>query len=355
MNILLLGQSLDEHSGWGRYAWEVIKRLRVRHRVTVLVEQPSGKPDEHAVLSAGRRPLDLLRSALAVRRFSRGVDVVHALDGYPYALYAHATRRPYLVSGIGTYTVAPLDHPLKRLALTLAYRRAKAVLCISQFVTEQLWERLRLNNLSVVNLGVDHNHFRTPISELRAPHLVISVGHLKPRKGHHVALRAVALAVKQIPDLRYVIVGKIASAPYAELLLQQTEELGISGHVEIRTSADDAELLDLYQRASLFMLLPQPDRSHFEGFGLVFVEAAACGLPVVGTRGSGVEDAVADGRNGTLVDPGDASAAAAALVELLTNHAKRAAYARASLEFAQTFNWEKTVEQYEAAYRNRGA
>ncbi len=352
MRILLIGQSLDEHSGWGRYAWEVVKCLRVKHQVTVLVEHATGKPDEHAVLSAGRRPLDLMRSTLAVRRMRRGVDIVHALDGYPYALYAHATRRPYVVSGIGAYTVAPLDHPLKRLALSHAYRRAKAVLCISNFVADQLRTRLGLTNLGVVHLGVDHNRFQAPSAQLRTPNLVISVGHLKPRKGHHVALRAVAAAIRQIPDLRYVIVGKIASAPYAELLLQQAEELGIAGHVEIRTSADDAELLDLYRRASLFMLLPQPDRSHFEGFGLVFVEAAACGLPVIGTSGSGVEDAVADGRNGTLVTPGDADAAAKAMVDLLTNSPKREAFAKESLEFAKTFSWEKTVEQYEAAYRS---
>ena len=351
MNLLLLGQSLDETSGWGRYAWEVTHRLRARHTVTVLVEHGTGKPGEHAVLSAGRRPLDLLRSALAVRRMIRGVDVVHALDGYPYALYAHAAGRPYVVSGIGTYTVAPLDHPLKRLALSHAYRRAKAVLCISRFVADQLRQRLGLRNLSVVHLGVDHTRFQPQTSNLKPQNLVISVGHLKPRKGHHVALRAVASAIRQVPGLRYVIVGKIASAPYAELLLQQAEELGISGHVEIRTSADDAELLDLYRRASLFVLLPQPDRSHFEGFGLVFVEAAACGLPVVGTRGSGVEDAVADGRNGVLVNPGDADAASQAMVELLTNSAKRSAYAKESLAFAQTFSWEQTVEEYEKSYR----
>lgn len=355
MNILLLGQSLDETGGWGRYAWEVTKRLRAHHRVTVLVEQASGKPDEHAVLPTGRRPINLIRGALAVRRASRGMDVVHALDGYPYALYALAANRPYVVSGIGTYTVAPLDHPLKRLALERAYRRAKGVLCISRFVADALRQRLQLTNLSVVHLGVDHSRFQTPRPQTRTPNLVVSVGHLKPRKGHHVALRAVTAAVRQIPDLRYVVVGKIASAPYAELLLKQVEELGILGHVEFRTTADDTELLSLYQRASLFVLLPQPDRSHFEGFGLVFVEAAACGLPVIGTRNSGVEDAVADGRNGILVAPGDADAAAKAMVDLLTNPIKRESFTRTSLEFAQTFSWERTVEQYEAAYRTGGA
>ncbi len=87
-----------------------------------------------------------------------------------------------------------------------------------------------------------------------------------------------------------------------------------------------------------------------EGFGLVFVQAAACGLPVVGSRGSAVEDAMRDGQNGFLVEPTDHQAVAQAIIKILSDDNLKKRFADESLRFAEFMSWKRSAEQYVELY-----
>jgi phosphatidylinositol alpha-1,6-mannosyltransferase len=76
----------------------------------------------------------------------------------------------------------------------------------------------------------------------------------------------------------------------------------------------DEELLDLYRQAGLFILAPYSESKNFEGFGIVFLEANACGVPVLTTRDGGMRDYVVDGENGILAESHDVDAIEAALI-----------------------------------------
>ncbi|MEK9195205.1 MAG: glycosyltransferase family 4 protein, partial [Patescibacteria group bacterium] len=101
----------------------------------------------------------------------------------------------------------------------------------------------------------------------------------------------------------------------------------------------------------LFCLFSQNVNHDVEGFGLVFLEAAAAGLPVVGAKNCGVDDAVQEGKNGLLVDTRDPKDFAHAIVTILRDPQKKKQMALASVAYARTCTWERRIGEYIDIYR----
>lgn len=154
------------------------------------------------------------------------------------------------------------------------------------------------------------------------PPLILSVGIQHPRKGHDVLLRALARLTHL--DWTAVIAGKVYDADHAADLARLHRDLGLEGRVGLAGYVGDAELAELYATSSIFALA-----TRYEGYGLVFDEALANGLPIVSCRTGAVPDTVPAGA-GRLVAPDDAAAFAEALAALLGDDAGRAACARAA-------------------------
>jgi glycosyltransferase involved in cell wall biosynthesis len=180
---------------------------------------------------------------------------------------------------------------------------------------------------------------------------LLSVGDIKPRKGQHLSLAAFGRVKQQLPNARYTIAGRLANTSYYRRLLDLVARLELKD-VYFLGAVSDAELRDLYRQASVFVLTPQQEGLHFEGFGLVYLEAGAYGLPVVGTRSGGVPDAVQDGVTGLLVDPQDAKGAAQALLRLLQAPDLAREMGRANRRWAETLTWERCAAEYYQAYRS---
>jgi len=128
-------------------------------------------------------------------------------------------------------------------------------------------------------------------------------------KGVDVLLRALPHVRSRCPEARCVIAGDGDDRTRLEALAQ---ELGVASGVEFRGEMDSAELLRAYREADLFVL---PSRG--EGFGIVFVEAMRCGLPVVAARAAATPEVVADGETGILVPPDIPEALGSAVAGLL--------------------------------------
>jgi phosphatidylinositol alpha-1,6-mannosyltransferase len=166
----------------------------------------------------------------------------------------------------------------------------------------------------------------------RSGPVLLSVGRLVPRKGFDAVLKTVAELADTFPALRYVLIG---DGPERQRLQDRAAELGVTGRVLMLGSADEAMKWAAYQRCDLFVM---PNRAlggkDWEGFGIVFVEAARAGRTVVAGNSGGVADAVLDGQTGLLVDPDDGDALTAAVRRLLTDAAERAHMAEASARLA---------------------
>ncbi len=161
-----------------------------------------------------------------------------------------------------------------------------------------------------------------------SPPLIVSVGIITPRKGHDVLLRA----LHQIESLSWeaVLVGSVRDEDYYRELLDLREQLGLGSRVEFAGEVSHDEREALYRRASVFALA-----TRFEGYGMVFDEAMAHGLPIVSCDTGAVGDTVAPGA-GVLVPVDDPEAFADALSEVLTNPSTREAMSQAGVQAAQS-------------------
>jgi len=168
---------------------------------------------------------------------------------------------------------------------------------------------------------------------------VTSVSRLVPRKGMHLLVEAAGRLVRDFADLQVVIAG---SGREAGRIRRLVEAKRLTGNVRLLGRIDDASLCDLYQAGDVFTMLCH-DRwggLEAEGFGIVFVEAAACGRPVVAGRSGGATDAVADGVTATVVDAVDTAAVAAAVAAYLRDPDLAARHGAAGRARAvETFRW----------------
>jgi glycosyltransferase involved in cell wall biosynthesis len=175
----------------------------------------------------------------------------------------------------------------------------------------------RPRRLEVVSLGIDLDRFRRDradparVAEYRggsAP-VVGAIGRLVPQKAMHVLVDATPALLEAHPGLRVLIVG---DGPLRADLEAQAARLGVAGAVRFAGFQED--VVSAYAAMDVFVL---PSRD--EGFGLVFLEAMAVGVPVVGTRVIGSEDAVEDGVTGLLVPYADPAALAGAVRGILAS------------------------------------
>lgn len=161
-------------------------------------------------------------------------------------------------------------------------------------------------------------------------------------KGHDVMLAALPAVQAAVPGVRWVIVG---DGPLAGPLRAEATRLGLADTVEFAGAVDDHTRDELLRTSHVFALPSRAaaDGRSGEGFGIVYVEAAAAGLPVVAGDSGGVVDAVHDGVSGLLVDPTDASEVAGALRRLLTDEPRRREMSAAARHWSCRFSWESVT------------
>jgi D-inositol-3-phosphate glycosyltransferase len=196
--------------------------------------------------------------------------------------------------------------------------------------------------LAVVPPGVDLSIFRPGSDNGVAPAsgpLLLFAGRLQPLKGPDLAIRILAEVSRQVPDARLLIVGGVsgrARATRPEALRRLAATLGVGDRVTIAPARPQAQLADAYRAASVVLV---PSRT--ESFGLVALEAQACGTPVVAADVGGLRSVVAGGE---LVRGHDPAEHARAVVALLTDPTRRAEAHQAAIARASGASWDRTVD-----------
>lgn len=276
-------------------------------------------------------------------------------------------------------SLAPGDHPEPPLRLTAEHRIARdtdLVLCPTSAEARDLADRHGLSEqaLRVVSPGVDHDAFHprgrahaatvcgrrgatpgtAPLGHHDGPTLLF-VGRLQPLKGPDVAVRTLAALAAADPHgpgarARLVIVGGASGSGQGTTdparLRALATELGVADRVELLGPRPQQALADCYRAADVVVV---PSRS--ESFGLVALEAQACGTPVVAADVGGLRHAVGPGAGGLVSQP-DAGGFAAALRPLLADPQHWEQASQAAIEHAARFTWDATVEGSLAAYRD---
>ena len=309
------------------------------------------------------RPRNRIRWMRDVSAMAPSFDVIHAgnirASGYAVWWAARRARIPYLVYVNGGDLLRE-KRKAKRLAGRLSARRifssAAGVVATSRWVADLSAEVMDLVGVRrpppvhAFDLGTDPAWFHpgADTGALRrrwnvgsAP-LVITVARLVTHKGQDIGIQALARLRSEFPELRYVLVGE---GPEEEKLRALAESLGVTDRVIFAGVLKDAELPEAYSTATIYLGASRVDRDiDVEGFGISFIEAAACALPTVAGDSGGVRSAVRDGETGLLVPPTDVGAIAGAIELLLRDDAMRSAMGKAGRAAVEThYNWDRVA------------
>lgn len=220
-----------------------------------------------------------------------------------------------------------------------------------------------VGKIEVVPCGVDLSLFQ-PISQHKAKEklglpmercVILFVGRIEPLKGIDTLLRAISLIAPEMPcwqdELSVIIIGGAPGAGQAQVNAEMARlkalraQLGIEDLVTF-LGAKDQDTLGYYYASSEMVVMP----SHYESFGMVALEAMACGTPVVASKVGGLAFNVQDGETGFLVPDGDAEALAEKIRLLLKDRDLRAKLGRQAIAWAQRYGWTVVADQITDLY-----
>ncbi|OCB33009.1 glycosyl transferase [Mycobacterium malmoense] len=219
--------------------------------------------------------------------------------------------------------------------------------------TDEVFELVRMgrarSRTSVVPCGVDVEAFSPdgPAAPRGERPRIVSVGRLVPRKGFETLI----CALPRIPDAELVIVGGPAQAdfaddPEAQQLQRLAAELGVADRVRLLGAVTRGEMPALLRSADVVACTPW-----YEPFGIVPLEAMACGVPVVATAVGGIRDTVVDDVTGRLVPPKDPARLGDAIASLLADRDRRSAMGAAGRERARArYTWDRVAADTERIY-----
>lgn len=235
-----------------------------------------------------------------------------------------------------------------------AFAAADGIVAVSRFTRDMLVRDFGVPNgkIELVSNGVDLARFvpRPRPDDLVARYrlegrrVLLTISRLYARKGMDRVIESLPVVIQQFPDLVYLIVGEGTYRPILEKLVA---DHGLGRHVVFAGAVPDHELTDHYSLGDVFIMANRemPD-GETEGFGLVFLEANACGLPVIAGRAGGSVDAVTDQVNGLVVDGDDTDSIAAAVIRMFGDDRLRESLRNAGAEVAQASGWDRRVEQF---------
>ncbi len=279
-------------------------------------------PGNAGLLTSGAFLRRALRSRVRELQKVRHIDLIHAHAALPCGeaavSIAAELKIPCVVSVHGLDVLGDrqcgrwLGPAARRLSVSV-YQRAQRIVCISDKVREGLPKELQAK-AAVVHNGVDVELF-SPARETSACLRILSVGNLIPTKDHALLLRALARALKSLPEVRLEIIGE---GPERTHLRDLAIRLGIPSNVVFRGRQGRAQVSRAMQECSIFAL-----PSRYEGLGCVYLEAMACAKPVIACAGQGIDEIIRDGHNGLLIAAGDEHAMAERLLMLLRDRLMR--------------------------------
>ncbi len=385
MKILVLSQIFPPAKGGsGRWLFELYRRL-AGFQVAVVAGHA---PEERAFDAASTLPIERinlqfanwgLSSVRSAAQYIRALfllhwvltrsrpDVIHCGKCLPEGLLAVAIKRwkgvPFVCFVHGEeLTLAETSRELHRLN-RLVLRQAAMVVANSRHTKKMLVERWNVapEQIAVMHPGVDTTRFTPAVRDaaVRARlgwtgrRVVLTVGALQKRKGQDMMIRALPAIRQRCPDVLYAIVGEGWEQPYLESLVK---DLSVADLVQFRATPDDDELIECYQQCDLFALPNRQVGWDFEGFGIVLLEAQACGKPVVAGRSGGTAETMNPSQTGELIACETPDELAATVIRLLDAAQTRDQLGAQAREWVcANFDWTILMDQARRAFLRKAA
>jgi len=284
-------------------------------------------------------------------------DVIHAAE-WPYALALGLLPHPKNVRIVTTFHGSELLRNQRYLRsahspITRAVRRPDRITTNSRYTTHVLHdvvpgippEKVRTAPLGIAEAAFapsEGNDVRAKHGIAKDARILLTVGRLDPRKGHALVLDALrAVPETDLRDVTYVIAGASDDDAYAADLRQRASTSPVPIRFLGRVSQEDVRAL--YATSEWFCLAATEHEDKVEGFGLVFLEAAAQGLPSLTTRVGAIPEVVLHERTGLVTERATAEGFTSILTRALRHPTLRRELGRHTIQHARSFTWTRTV------------
>lgn len=273
-------------------------------------------------------PLGLLSQAIRSAGITRIVALTHGHEVWWSKIWPFSWALKRIGNGVDTLTYLG-EFTRRAIARSLSEKSAQAMVRIAP--------------------GIDTSHFAPQVNleslrselDLDGKRVIISVGRLVHRKGQDTLVEALPEILAEYPDVHLVFIGV---GPHLEYIHKRAIQLGVLNHISFLGRARYQELPRLISLGEIFAM---PSRSRFgglevEGLGIVYLEASACGLPIVGGIAGGAPDALIEGETGFAVDARSASEVARVIKILLHDPVRAAAMGeRGRVWIKQEWQWQR--------------
>jgi len=324
MKLLYICNEYNLKSGTGTVAWNLIREaVKGGHEVVVATEKSAqNEPVEgvsavHTLLCSFRdnriKPVRVMHDAMRLKKMVREVDVVHILVEQYLPLAAKLRHSSIFIHLHGTYSVVVFKRRLAKHYFK-GLQHIAGVMSNSRYTAKIFREASGYRGpIRITPWGVDTAHF-CPRREKARMRSALFVGQIKPRKGLVYILEAFGETASRFADLRLYVAGRVDfSEKYLAECKSVIERVGVGNKIKLLGRISDDDLVKYYQSVCVNVLSSVNVVEDFEGFGLVHLEANACGTPSIGSYGCGNEDVIVDGETGWLCPQRDPKAIARSL------------------------------------------
>ncbi|GAG68358.1 unnamed protein product, partial [marine sediment metagenome] len=227
------------------------------------------------------------------------------------------------------------------------YVSSNLQIAISQYEVNQCFKRYRYKPL-FIPIGIDLEQFNTTVKGVQVrkkysrndEKLILTVCRLEPRKNIFTLISAAKIVCQRNSQIKFLLVGEGISR---EKIKEQIKKAKLWNKIILTGQVKDEELVSYYRACDLFVL-PTLE----EGFGIVLLEAMACGLPVISTTVGAVPEVV--GNCGILIPPHHPKILAEKILEIMHNKTLREELIAKGLERVKEYDWDALIVKYEKAY-----
>ncbi|RFN60058.1 glycosyltransferase family 4 protein [Marixanthomonas ophiurae] len=352
--LLLTSEFPPQPGGIGNHAFHLAKGLQGHeHSVTVICDDRSktGKEEEVFDAAADFNVIRTSRKTLALIKYFKRIQIAVSNAHKNDTIIASGKFSLWLAAFLSLFfqkkyiavihgSEVQLSNSLLKWITNGSLKRFHKVIAVSHY-TKSLVSELNLKNIQVIPNGFSLEH-TFPVEEEKSPvPVLITVGNVTQRKGQHNVIKALPILLENYPDLKYHIVGIPTEK---EKLQQLLLRLGVEKSVVFHGKVTETKKIKMLQDADVFIMLSEITKTgDAEGFGIAILEANSLGIPAIGAKGCGIEDAIKNGYSGKLIENDNPQQCKEALQEILSNYE---VYSEGAKNWSQNFTWDKIIQSY---------